>query len=131
MSNLQIIQKIYQSFLSGDYNAVFASFDPDVAWVEPDLEVLPYAGETKGLGNVGELVFGAMAGLYERVGFEPEEWVDGGDTIVVIGRATVKGRGGEVSYRFAHAWTLADGKVARYAGFGDTHKLWKTITGAG
>lgn len=130
MSNLETIQKIYQSFLSGDFNAVFASFDPEIEWVEPDLEVLPYAGATKGLQNVAGSVFGAMSGLYERFGFEPEEWVDGGDTILVTGRASAKGRGKEESYRFAHTWKLADGKVVRYVGFGDTHKLWKTITGA-
>lgn len=131
MSNLQTVQKIYQSFLSGDFPAVFASFDPEIEWVEPDLEVLPYAGQTKGLQNVVESVFGAMAGLYERFGFEPEEWVDGGDTVLVTGRATAKGRGPEESYRFAHTWKLVDGRVVRYVGFGDTHKLWKTITGAG
>jgi ketosteroid isomerase-like protein len=63
--------------------------------------------------------------VWEEFRLEPDEFVDGGDRVVVIGRWVGKGRGSgiEVQRPVAHVFTLHDGRVVRvelgYTGRGD------------
>jgi uncharacterized protein len=63
--------------------------------------------------------------VWEEFRLEPDEFVDGGDRVVVIGRWVGKGKGSgiEVQQPVAHVFTLHDGRVVRvelgYTGRGD------------
>jgi ketosteroid isomerase-like protein len=50
----------------------------------------------------------------------PQEWVDGGDTIVMLGRVTVRLDGRESSQSVAHVWKFQDSKITRFESFQDT-----------
>ena len=39
---------------------MLAALDPDVEWIEPDLDALPYQGVTKGADEVARQVFEAV-----------------------------------------------------------------------
>jgi ketosteroid isomerase-like protein len=59
-------------------------------------------------------------GAYDSFELVPQEWVDGGDTIVMLGRVTVRLEGRESSQSVAQVWKFQDGKIARFESFQDT-----------
>ena len=120
MSNLERIQELYGAFGRGEIEPVLAALAPDVEWVEGDIEGLPYRGAHHGPDAVGQHVFARMPGVYESFELAPEEWVDGGDTIVMLGRVTVRLDGRESSQHVAQVWKLQDGKITRFESFQDT-----------
>ena len=120
MSNLEQIQELYGAFGRGEIEPVLAALAPDVEWVEGDIEGLPYRGVHRGPEAVGRDVFAQMPGAYESFELVPQEWVDGGDTIVMLGRVTVRLDGRESSQSVAHVWKFQDGKITRFESFQDT-----------
>jgi ketosteroid isomerase-like protein len=118
MSNLEIVQNAYEAFGRGDIESVLEALDPDVEWVES--EVLPFGGSYHGPQAVAEEVFARMPGAWDKFELVPEEWIDGGDTVVMIGRTTLGKDGREETSRTAQVWKLRDGAVVRYESFQDT-----------
>ena len=120
MSNLEQIQELYGAFGRGEIEPVLAALAPDVEWVEGDIEGLPYRGVHRGPEAVGRDVFAKIPGAYESFELVPQEWVDGGDTIVMLGRVTVRLDGRESSQSVAQVWKFQDGKITRFESFQDT-----------
>jgi len=121
MSNIQTVQGAYEAFGRFDIDAVLAVLDPEVEWVEPELEGLLYGGIHHGVEAVAKDVFALIPQTWEKVELQPEEWIDGGDTVVVIGRFNARAPGRqEGSWRFAHVWKMRDGKAVRVEPFVDT-----------
>ena len=111
---------MYGAFGRGDIASVLAALAPDVEWVEGDIEGLPYRGAHHGPDEVAQNVFSQLPGVYEAFELVPEEWVDGGDTIVMLGHVTVRLDGRESTQSLAHVLKLKDGKVTRFESFQDT-----------
>ena len=65
-------------------------------------------------------MFAQIPGAYESFELMPQEWVDGGDTIVMLGRVTVRLDGRESSQSVAQVWKFQDGKITRFESFQDT-----------
>ena len=120
MSNLEKVQELYGAFGRGEIEPVLAALAPDVEWVEGDIEGLPYRGAHHGPEAVGRDVFAQIPGAYESFELVPQEWVDGGDTIVMLGRVTVRLDGRESSQSVAQVWKFQDGKITRFESFQDT-----------
>jgi ketosteroid isomerase-like protein len=130
-SNAQTVRSVYEAFGRGDIPTVLATFDPemvfDVAESMPYFDRSPYRGPKA----VAEGLFFRLG--TEWIGFRatPEEIIDGGDTIVALGRyqATNKATGNPLNAQFAHVWTFRNGKVVRVRQFGDTAQFGRA-TGA-
>ena len=120
VSNLKQIQELYGAFGRGETEPVLAALAADVEWVEGDIEGLPYRGVHRGPEAVGRDVFAQIPGAYESFELVPQEWVDGGDTIVMLGRVTVRLDGRESSQSVAQVWKFQDGKITRFESFQDT-----------
>src|ERR1700742_4380442 len=90
VSNLEQVQELYGAFGRGETEPVLAALAPEVEWVEGDIEGLPYRGVHRGPEAVGRDVFAQIPGAYDSFELVPQEWVDGGDTIVMLGRVTVR-----------------------------------------
>ena len=120
VSNLEQIQELYGAFGRGEIEPVLAALAPDVEWVEGDIEGLPYGGVHRGPEAIGRDVFAQIPGAYESFELVPQEWVDGGDTIVMLGRVTVRLDGRESSQSVAQVWKFQDGKITRFESFQDT-----------
>jgi ketosteroid isomerase-like protein len=52
----------------------------------------------------------------------PDEFVDGGDTVVALGKysGTYKRTGKSFQANFAHVWKMSDGKAIRFVQYVDT-----------
>ena len=120
MSNLDSVKALYQAFAKADIPSVLGFLSPNIAWTEA--EGFPYAGTYHGPTSVLSEVFMRLG--TEWVGFAavPEEFVDGGDTVVALGKysGTYKATGKSFQANFAHVWTLQDGKAIRFVQHVDT-----------
>jgi ketosteroid isomerase-like protein len=120
--NVDLIRAIYDSFAAGDVPGVVARMSPEMVWNEA--ENFPYAD-----GNPYRGPEAILGGVFARLGSEwngfasvPEEFLDAGDTVVVLGRyrGTFKATGLALNAQLAHVWQVADGKAVRFQQYTDT-----------
>ena len=109
--NVEAVRAIYEYWGRGDFRATADKVAPDFEWkqvhgvVEPGSHV--GADASRALRSIFE--------VYADFRIEAEEYVDAGDTIVVVARAhgTARGSGMHMEQRSAQAWTVRDGKPVR------------------
>lgn len=120
MSNLNLVQGVYEAFAKGDIPTVLGFLSPDIVWTEA--EGFPYGGTYTGPDAV-------LAGVFMRLGTEwdgfavvPEEFIDGGDVVVALGKysGTYKATGKSFRANFAHVWQVREGKAIRFVQYVDT-----------
>lgn len=122
--NVQVLRSAYEAFARQDVPAVMAAFDEDIEWEAPDS--LPFGGTYRGHDGVGSF-FGQLPQYWQNLAVEPEEFIDGGDTIVVV--AHVHGTGGAGAYdqRHVHLWRMRNGKAFRFTEWSDTARGLKAL----
>ena len=127
MSNLDTVKAVYQAFAEADVPSVLGLLSPDIAWTEA--EGFPLAGTYHGPNAV-------LTGVFMRLGTEfvgfaavPDEFIDGGDTVVALGKysGTYKATGKSFQADFAHVWKLQDGKAIRFIQYVDTLLVHRAI----
>ena len=120
--NVELVQAIYAAFGAGDVPGVVGRMSPEIVWNEA--ENFPYADRNPYLGPEA-----ILTGVYARLGTDwegfaavPDEYLDAGDTVVVLGRygGTHKATGQALDAQLAHVWRLADGKVVAFQQYTDT-----------
>jgi len=120
--NVTLVKGIYHSLAAGDVAAAVAAMSPAIEWNEaenfPYADGNPYIGPEAILGGV----FARLASEWDGFHVEPEQFLDAGDTVVVIGRyaGSWRATGAAMNPQAAHIWTLADGKVVRFQQLVDT-----------
>ena len=120
MSNLELVQSVYDAFAKGDIPAVLGLLSPDVEWTEA--EGFPYGGTYVGPGAVLEGVFARLGSEWDGFAAVPDEFIDGGDAVVALGTytGTYKATGKSLRANFAHVWKLREGKAYRFTQYVDT-----------
>ena len=126
-ANLDRLKGVYAAFAKGDVQGVLGAMHDRIEWREP--ASLPYEDQI-GPQAVAENIFGRV--LQDVTGFtvSPEEFVDGGDTIVSIG--TYRGQGAKTGMAFetpfVHVWKFQNGKLSYFRTYTDT-KVWVDALG--
>lgn len=130
--NVELVRSIYSAFAAGDVPRVVALMAPEMEWNEA--ESFPYAD-----GNPYRGAEAILGGVFARLGSEwdgfeavPEEYLDAGDTIVVLGRyrGTCKATGRRLDAQMAHVWRVADGRAVRFQQYTDTLQAVRVMGGA-
>ena len=120
LTPLATIEALYDALAKGDVTTVRPLLDPQIEWTEA--EGFPLSGTYRGPEAV--LTGVLMSLVTEWTDFEttPEEFVDGGETIVVLGQysGTYKATGKSFQAPFAHVWKVRDGRAIRYVQYTDT-----------
>ena len=120
--NVALIRSIYEAFAAGDVPGVLGAMRADMEWNEAEgfayADGNPYVGPQAIL----EGVFARLVGEWDGFAAVPEEMLDAGDTVVVLGRyrGTYKATGRALDAQMAHIWRVADGKAARFQQLTDT-----------
>jgi uncharacterized protein len=122
MSNADPVKALYAAFAKGDMPAALATMAPDIVWNEA--ENYPYADRNPYVGPEAVLhgVFARIGGDWEGFAATPDEFIDGGDTIVSLGHYTgaFKATGKPMRAQFAHVCRVKDGKITRFQQYADT-----------
>ena len=120
MSNLKSVKTTYEAFATGDIFTVLGNLSPDIAWTEA--EGFPYGGTYHGPKAVLEGVFMRLGSEWEGFAAVPDEFIDGGDTVVVLGKYSGKYKktGKSFEANFAHVWKMQEGKAVQFIQYVDT-----------
>lgn len=120
-ANRRLVQQAYQSIKAGDVQLFLNSLADNVWWELPEMENVPFAGKWHGREQV-EQFFSIVAQTQDVVEFEPEDFIEGGNKVVVLGRflQRVKSTGKVSTSAWAHVWTVEDGKVTHFQEYVDT-----------
>ncbi len=126
MSNVRLVQDLYDAFGRGDIATVLGLFDTNIEWREA--EGNPY--ELSGKAWVGSDAI--MQNLFMKIGTEwdgftvhPKDFHDAGDTVVVEGRytGTHKATGKGLDAQVCHVFKIRHGKLTSFQQFVDTAQL--------
>ena len=127
MSNVDTAKAAYEAFSSGDMETLSGYFAENAEWQTSD--ELPNGGTTSGREAVLEN-FGRIPQYWSEFSVVPEDFIDGGDKVVVQGtqRGTASGGGGQFEAGFLHLMEFdADGKVVRGEFITDSAKALKAL----
>ena len=127
MSNVDTAKAAYEAFSSGDMETLSGYFAENAEWQTSD--ELPNGGTTSGREAVLEN-FGRIPQYWSEFSVVPEDFIDGGDKVVVQGtqRGTASDGGGQFEAGFLHLMEFdADGKVVRGEFITDSAKALKAL----
>ena len=128
MSNLEKVRGVYEAFAKGDVPGVLGFLSDDVEWTEA--EGFPLLGGTyTGPNAVLENVFMRLATEWEGFSAVPYDFVDGGDTVVALGKYGGKygATGKSFTTHFAHVWKIRDGKAYKFQQYVDSHLVQEAM----
>ena len=129
-SNLDLIRGAYEAFGRGDVPAVLGVMDENIEWHEA--EGFPYGGTYHGPEAVLHNVFMKLGTEWEGFQAVPDEYVDGGDTIVALGHysGTYKETGKSMRVPLAHVWKIRNGQVYEFQQYTDTALVQQALAGS-
>lgn len=111
----------YAAFAAGDLDTVLGMFDPSIIWHTP--ESISFGGTYVGPAAVGDF-FGKLVENYSELHVEPDQYLEQGETVVVLGH--LRGRtavGADFDAPFVHVWRIVDGKATGFTEHFDTAKM--------
>lgn len=118
---VEVVRQAYQAFGRGDVPAILNLVADQVDWRFLGAKRLPYTGAFKSKAEVGRW-FASIAEVDDVQGFEPREFIDGGEHVTVLGWERTAARpGGKVfETEWVHVFTVRGGKITRFYGIYDT-----------
>jgi uncharacterized protein len=118
VSNIEIIQELYEAFATEGLDRVLELCDPDCVVTQDP--ALPWGGRHEGLDGVA--TFGALLGGTIHSEITSDELFEAGDRVIQYGRSrgTVRASGATFDSPEVHVWTLRAGKVAAAEFYVDT-----------
>lgn len=121
MSNVDTLRQGYEAFARGDLDGATEAFADDIRWENPEAPQVPNSGRIDGRDSVKQ-VFAELPEHWESFNITPDEFIDGGDTVVVLSHseATARETGKDVKLPWVHVWRFRDGKVAEVQALTDT-----------
>ena len=115
--NVELVRKVIEAHERGDFDAVFAAYDPAIEWHIGGLEMPASDFEPVYHGHDGVRAFWReWFAAWETASFEYEEFLDAGESVVTILSQRMRGRtsGVELEWSsYGQVWTLREGKVVR------------------
>ena len=129
--NVALVKGIYGAFGSGDVPAVLGAMSPDIVWNEAENFPLADRNPYVGPQAILEGVFARLGSDWEGFAVDPQEYLDAGDSVVVLGRyrGTCRATGKPVDAQLVHIWRIEDGKARAFQQLTDTLQFAKA-TGA-
>ena len=122
--DVQTIRGTYEAFARQDIPALLDAFQPDIVWSDPDS--LPFGGTYTGHEEVLTF-FQKLPEHWRELQVTPDEFVDGGDTIVVVGHHHGVAAKGTFDGGFVHVWRMRDGKAASFEEYTDTARALEAL----
>jgi ketosteroid isomerase-like protein len=126
---MAVIRGMYESFGRGDVAAVLEQMHQHIEWKEAENFIYADRNPYVGPQAVLEGVFMRLASEWADFMVTPEEWLDAGNHVVVLGSYSGRHKetGREVRAQFAHIWGVTHGRVVRFQQYTDTKQFAEAI----
>nr|WP_295745585.1 nuclear transport factor 2 family protein [uncultured Acidocella sp.] len=113
-----IVRSFYDKLAAGDAPGALGLMEADIEWIT----MWHYRVDGRGPEHVAEGLFKPLIAEWSSFTLVPSEFIAEGDTVVSLGDFTgVHGTTGKkAEARYAHVWTLKDGKITRFRQYIDT-----------
>ena len=123
--NVETLRAVYERWGRGDFwtPEVFDS-DVEVVWGAD----MPDTGTYYGMAGLEEGIREFFK-AWDQVAWEADEIIDVGERVLVLATARGRGRGSglETETRFAHIWTMRDGRAIRIAAYTNPAEALKAV----
>ena len=119
---VDVVREAYACFERRDIPALLQLVDDNVDWQAPGpTQEMSWAGGYHGRDQVRQF-FDSLERSLDFLEFSPDQFVQQGDTVVVLGheRDRVKATGKTYEVAWAHCFEVKDGKIARFHDYQDT-----------
>jgi uncharacterized protein len=128
--NSKTAEAFYAAMGRGDIPFVIGILHPDVIWHEAEgfiyADKSPYIGADALLSGL----FARLGGEWDGFSAVPHEIVDGGETVVALGRygGVYKATGVKINAQFVHVFKFRDGKIANFQQYTDTAQFKDAVS---
>jgi uncharacterized protein len=128
--NSQTVEAFYAAMGRGDMPFVIEALDPQIVWNEAENFVYADKSPYIGVDSVLTGLFARLGGEWDGFSAVPHEIVDGGDTVVALGRygGVYKGTGVRIHAQFVHVFKFKAGKIAHFQQYTDTAQVQNAVS---
>jgi ketosteroid isomerase-like protein len=128
--NSKTVEAFYAAMGRGDVPFIIGALDPGIVWNEAENFVYSDHSPYVGVDVVLSGLFARLAGEWDGFSAVPQEIVDGGETVVALGRygGVYKATGAKVDAQFTHVFRFKDGKIASFQQYTDTAQFKDVVT---
>ena len=125
VSNLALVQELYEAFARRDVPAVLARLHPEIEMQQTEL--VPWGGHYRGHAGAREFFERVVAAIDSAVSIE--RFIDADDHVAAIGRTRGRTRERGVAFDLAvvHVWTVRDGRITRLQVYIDTPAMLEAL----
>ncbi|WP_340114005.1 nuclear transport factor 2 family protein [Maribellus mangrovi] len=126
MGNLDLLKEGYQKFAEHDIEAVTEHWKADIHWHQcTGFPFVTNNGTYVGKQAIVEGIFANIPVHYDNFNIEIDDFVDGGDKIVMVGHytGTWKATGKKFRANATHVWTFEKGQVSSFFQAADTAEI--------
>ena len=111
----------YQEFNSGDLEAALQDWSDDFVWQGSNSTDLPGGGEHRGKDEATKVLQEAV-GAWDSFDLTADEFLEEGDTVVVLGHTEVSKGDQSAKVPVVHIWRWEGDQVKRLQVLTDTHQ---------
>lgn len=127
--NVDALKRGYDAFNSGDAETLAGVFAEDVRWEGSRDERVPGAGTYDSRDDVMSAL-GKAVEPFESFSSQPDEWIEDGDSVVVLGHTEGRTKSGnDLKVAFVHVWRMSDGTIQRGQLLTDTSLVLEALEG--
>jgi hypothetical protein len=117
--DVEMVRKGYDAFNRKDIAAVLELYDSQIEWIEAGGGRSP-SGTYRGPQSVANEVFATVPENFDDFRAEPEQFIDAGENVVVVGRFRGRAKNGvTLDAPFVHVHRLRNGKTVRFQNYVD------------
>lgn len=117
--NTETLQQGYEAYSRGDLEAAMESWQDDVRWEGSNSSRVPGSGTHEGKQAIAGALQETVA-AYDEFTVHPDEFIEDGETVVVLGHSHISKGGRNEQVPFVHVWRFDEGKVERVQILTDT-----------
>lgn len=126
-NNVDALRERYQRFSRGDLEGALDLWTDDFVWEGPNAEGLPGSGRHEGKQAAIEVLQRAV-GSWDKFELTADEFIEQGDTIVVLGHTDISKGDKSAKLPVVHIWRLrGEGEFCRLQILTDTLESARTL----
>ena len=125
---MELARAQYERWNAGELEAWVEAFHPEAEYQSSVAAAVDGSGEYVGHDGIRRFINEYLAG-WEYFRLEPTEYLDAGTRVVVVTRATARGRGSgvQVERELAHVWTFRESRAIRHQSFASRQQALEAV----